>query len=163
MMIRIWKIRENSFQKLKGHFWPISSLAFSVDSRYLPSSSHDDLVRIWDLDQCMRLYTTNVGATTRQLSFDLWTNSQLYTDIGILDLDVPNPKPKVDAESLGITTLPASDRSSHCIKIDREWIVKHGENVLWIPANHRRKLWAVSKSTVAAGYDSGRVLIMRFS
>ncbi|KAF5581411.1 vegetatible incompatibility het-e-1 [Fusarium pseudoanthophilum] len=137
-MIRIWKIRENSFQKLKGHVRPISSVAFSVDSHYLASGSHDEEVSVWDLDQCMCLYTINVGATLRQLSFDLWTNSQLYTDIGILDLDVPNPKPKVDAESLGITTLPASDRSSHYIKIDRQWIVKHGENVLWIPANHRR-------------------------
>ncbi|KAF5548192.1 vegetatible incompatibility het-e-1 [Fusarium napiforme] len=162
-MIRLWKIRENSFQKLEGHARPISSVAFSVDSHYLASGSHDDQVRVWDLDQCICLYTINVGATLRQLSFDLWTNSQLYTDIGILDLDVPNPKPKVDAGSLGITTLPASDRSSHYIKIDREWIVKHGENVLWIPANHRRRFWAVSKSTVAASYDSGRVLIMRFS
>ncbi|KAF4422212.1 vegetatible incompatibility HET-E-1 [Fusarium acutatum] len=162
-MIRIWKIREHNFQMLHGHDRFISSVAFSVDSQYLASASHDDEVRVWELDQRICLHTIYVGKSLHRVSFDLWTKSQLYTDIGLLDLDVPNPKPKVNAESLGITALPASDWSSHSIHIDGEWIAKYGENVLWFPPSYRPALLAVFKSTVAAGYESGRVLIMRFS
>ncbi|SCO80868.1 related to vegetatible incompatibility protein HET-E-1 [Fusarium oxysporum] len=161
-IIRIWDIGEHNFKMLQGHAKSISSVAFSVDSQYLASGSYDDEVRIWDLDQCMCLHTINVGRSLYRLSFDLWTNSQLYTDIGILDLKVPNPTPDVNAESIGINALLGSDWYSHCINIDREWIVKNGENVLWLPSNYRPASSAVFKSTVAAGYNSGRVLIMRF-
>ncbi|KAF5968932.1 hypothetical protein FBULB1_10498 [Fusarium bulbicola] len=162
-MIRISKIRENNSEILQGHTGSISSLAFSVDSQYLASGSYDNEVRIWSLEECVCLHKINVGKGLRRLSFDLWTNYQLYTDIGILDLKVSNPTPNVSADSLDIAALPALDRSIHCIKIDGEWIVKHGQNILWLPSNYRPAESAVFKSTVAAGYDSGRVLIMRFS
>ncbi|CVK96738.1 related to vegetatible incompatibility protein HET-E-1 [Fusarium mangiferae] len=162
-MIRIWNIREHDFKMLQGHTWPISSVAFSVGSQYLASGSSDGQVRIWDLKRGICLHTIYVDSGHHRLSFDSWTNSQLYTDVGILDFEVPNPTPNVNAESIGITALPASDRSSHCIKIDGEWIMKHDENLLWLPLNYRPKVSAVFKSTVAAGLDPGRVLIMRFS
>ncbi|KAF5699653.1 vegetatible incompatibility het-e-1 [Fusarium mundagurra] len=164
-IIRLWNIEEHDFEMLQGQgneSW-ITSVAFSVDSRYLASGSYDDEVRVWDLEQYVCLHTINVGKTLHRLSFDLWTNSRLYTDIGILDLEVPNPMPRVNAESLGLTALPAPERPIHCIRIDGEWIMKHGENVLWLPSNYRPSFSAVSKSTVAAGYASGRLLIMRFS
>ncbi|CVL11245.1 related to vegetatible incompatibility protein HET-E-1 [Fusarium proliferatum] len=162
-MIRIWKIRDQGFKFLQGHARSISSLAFSVDSKYLASGSYDAKVSIWDAKRCTCLYTINVGITLHRLSFDLWTNSQLHTDIGTLYLVVPNSTPKVNAELLGINTMPASDRSSRCIHVNGEWIVKHGENVLWLPPSYRPTVSAVFRSTVATGHDSGRVLIMRFS
>ncbi|KAF4945037.1 hypothetical protein FGADI_12296 [Fusarium gaditjirri] len=162
-MIRIWNIREHNFKMLKGHIWWIASLAFSVDSQYLASACDNGEVKIWDLEQCICLQKIEVGTDIRRISFDLWTNSQLYTDIGILDLEVPNPTPYVSAESMGITTLPGYDRSSYCINIDGEWIVKDGKNVLWLPPNYRPACSHVFESTVAAGYESGRVLIMKFS
>lgn len=162
-MIRIWNIRDQSFKTLKGHTRPVSSVAFSVDSQYLASGSCDEEVKIWNLELCICLYTINVGITLHRLSFDLWTNSQLHTDIGTLDLEVPNSTPKVNAELLGITTLTVSDRSSRCININGEWIVKRGEKVLWLPPSYRPTFSAVFQSTVATGHDSGRVLIMRFS
>ncbi|KAF5545303.1 vegetatible incompatibility het-e-1, partial [Fusarium phyllophilum] len=125
-MIRIWNIREHSFEMLRGHTPWVSSVAFSVDSQYLASCSLE--VKVWDLGQRMCLHTIYISTSLHRISFDLWNNSQLYTDIGILDIEVPNPTPRVNAESLGITALPPSDRSAHCIKIDGEWIVKHGEN-----------------------------------
>ncbi|KAF5233299.1 hypothetical protein FANTH_12615 [Fusarium anthophilum] len=161
--IRIWNTGKYSLEVLQRHTWQITSVAFSVDALYLASGSLGGEVRIWDLERCSCLHTFNVSATIHRLSFDLWTNSQLYTDIGIMDFEVPNRTPKVNAESLGITALPASDWSSHCIRIDWGWIMKYGKNKLWLPPNYRTELSAVFESTVAAGYGSGRVLIMKFS
>ncbi|KAF5639275.1 vegetatible incompatibility het-e-1 [Fusarium sp. NRRL 52700] len=161
-MIRIWKIREHAFVTLEGNTWWIHSVTFSVDSKYLASASYDE-VWIWDLEQRICRQRIDVGKRLYRLSFDLLTNSKLHTDIGVLDLEVPNPEPKVSAESLEIISLPASDRFSHYINIDGEWILKNGERVLWLPPNYRPKLSAVFKSIVAAGYDSGRVLIIKFS
>ncbi|KAH7252726.1 hypothetical protein BKA59DRAFT_436883 [Fusarium tricinctum] len=162
-MIRIWDIGEHSFKTLQGFIWTIISVAFSVDSLYLASGSHDHKVRIWDLEQCICLHTISVRENVVRLSFDLRTNSRLYTNIGILDFNVPNPTPDVNAESIGTTALLGLDWSSHCINIYGEWIVKDGENVLWLPPEYRPESLAVFKSTVAVGCDSGRVIIMRFS
>ncbi|KAF5585228.1 vegetatible incompatibility het-e-1 [Fusarium subglutinans] len=161
--IRIWNVGEHSLEVFQGHTERITSVALSVDALYLASSSLDGEVRIWDSERCSCLHSIKVGAILYHLSFSSWTNSQLHTDIGILDLEVPFPMPNINAEQIGVTVLPASDRSSHCIKINGQWIVKHDENVLWLPFNYHPKLSAVFKSTLAAGYDSGRVLIMRFS
>ncbi|CAG7558862.1 unnamed protein product [Fusarium equiseti] len=161
MTTRIWNIGEHSFKTLQGHTEP-ASLAFSVDTQYLASGSWDRTVSIWDLEQCMYLHAIDVGKTLYGISFDLWTNSQLYTDIGILDITVPNPTPNVYAESIGIANLPSFDWSSHRINIGGEWITKHGENVLWLPSEYRPWVSAVFKSTIALGCDSGRVLIMSF-
>ncbi|KAF5658161.1 vegetatible incompatibility het-e-1 [Fusarium circinatum] len=135
--IGIWKIREHNFEMLQGHDLSITSVAFSVDSQYLASGSHDEKVKIWDLERCICLRTIYFGKPLYRLSFDLWDNSQLYTDIGVLDIELPYSTPEFIVESLGITTLPRSDRSSHSVKIDGQWIVKHGENVLWLPPNYR--------------------------
>ncbi|CAJ0553207.1 Ff.00g117190.m01.CDS01 [Fusarium sp. VM40] len=163
MMIRIWDIREHSFKMLKGHTSLISAIAFSVDSLYLASGSCDEEVKIWDLNQFVCLHTISVGTSLSRLSFDLRTNSRLYTDIGILDLKLPNSTPDVTAGSIGTTALPGSNWSSHRINITGQWIVKDGEKVLWLPSEYRPKSSAVFKSTVAIGCDSGRVLIMNFS
>ncbi|KAH7173307.1 uncharacterized protein B0J16DRAFT_311083 [Fusarium flagelliforme] len=162
-MVRIWSIKEHSFKSLQGHEQPISSVAFSVDSQYLASGSDDRTVKIWDLEQCLCLQTIDVGTILHCLSFDLRTNSLLYTDISTLDLTLPNPTTNVNAESIGTTALPGSDCFSHGINIDGEWITKHGKKILWLPAEFRPGRSAVFKSTVAIGCNSGRVLIMRFS
>ena len=162
-IIRILGIKDHSFKALQGHTRWTTAVAFSVDSQYLASGSADGKIRIWDLEQCMCLHTINVGATLYRLSFDLRTNSKLYTDIGILDSKVPNPTPSVNTESLGITALPGSDRSAHCINVVWEWIVKHDKKVLWLPSEYRPSVSDVFGSTIALGCESGRVLIMRFS
>ncbi|KAF5604349.1 vegetatible incompatibility het-e-1 [Fusarium pseudocircinatum] len=155
--IRIWKTRGHNVEAVEGDGPGISSLAFSMDSQYLASGSYDGEVSIWDLEHCICLQRINAGKTLYRLSFHSYTNSQLYTDIGILDLNVPRP------ESIGVTASPVSDRLSHRISIEGEWVVKHGENALWLPPNYRPDKSAVLESTMAAGYRSGRVLIMRFS
>ncbi|RFN50746.1 hypothetical protein FIE12Z_4984 [Fusarium flagelliforme] len=162
-MVRIWSIREHSFKSLQGHEQPISSVAFSMDSQYFASGSDDRTVKIWDLEQCLCLQTIDVGTILHRLSFDLRTNSLLYTDISTLDVTLPNPTTNVNAESIGTTALPGSDCSSHGINIDGEWITKHGKKIFWLPAEFRPGRSAVFKSTVAIGCNSGRVLIMRFS
>lgn len=163
MGIRVWDIREHSFKILEGHTHLITSLAFSADSLYLASSTYNQQIKIWDLEQHTCLHTINVGKEISHLSFDLWTNSQLHTDIGVLDLNILSQTPDVNAESIWTATSPGSDWSSHFVHISGEWIVKDGENVLWLPSDYRPWSSAVFKSTVAIGCDSGRVLIMKFT
>ncbi|CZR46055.1 uncharacterized protein FPRO_11502 [Fusarium proliferatum ET1] len=164
-IIRIWKIREYNFRMLQGHTQSISSVAFSVGSQYLASGSYDGDVGIWDLEHYTCLLMIEVNKDLHHLSFDSRTNSRLYTDIGILNLnfDVPKPTPEVSVNSIGVTAFPGSDRSRHYIHIDGDWIMRYGENVLRLPLNYRPHLSAIVKSSMAICYESGRVLLMRFS
>ncbi|KAI6772979.1 hypothetical protein HG530_003937 [Fusarium avenaceum] len=162
-MITIWDTKEQTFKMIHEHASSITAVAFSVDSLYLASGSSNKEVEIWDLEQWMCLHRISACKTIYRLSFDLWTNSHLHTDIGTMVFDVPDPTPDVKGvESIGTTALPGSDWSSDCIDIYGEWVGRYGENILWLPLEYRSQFSAIFKSTVALGCESGRVLIMRF-
>ncbi|KAJ0153276.1 Delta(24(24(1)))-sterol reductase [Fusarium oxysporum f. sp. albedinis] len=168
---KIWDIATGKCLYTFEHNDKVALVALLADSRYLATGSDDRTIRIWKIreDNFKMLQGHNQPISSVALSVDSQYlasgsyNKELYTDIGILDLKVPNLTPNINAKSIGITALPGPDWSSHCINIDGEWIEKYGENALWLPSNYRPTFSAVFKSTVAAGYDSGRVLIIRFS
>ena len=163
MIIRTWNIKEHSFETLTGHTRWITSVTFSIDSQYLSSGSSDRKLKVWDLEQRMCLHTLDVSTNLYRISFTSWANSQLYADVGILDLEVPNPTPNSNVESTGIPSLSVSERLSHCVNIDGEWIMKNGENLIWLPSGYRPLRSAVFKSIIALGCRSGRVIMMRLS
>ncbi|EXL90225.1 hypothetical protein FOIG_16513 [Fusarium odoratissimum NRRL 54006] len=91
------------------------------------------------------------------------TNSCLSTDIGLLNLELPNQSPAVAAQSTEEAVSQHASHPGYGISTDGVWVVKDGMDMLWLPPEYRPERSAVVGSTVAIGCPSGRVLVMKFS
>ncbi|KAK0631179.1 hypothetical protein B0T17DRAFT_590423 [Bombardia bombarda] len=161
--VKIWDAATGAcVQTLEGHGHSVTSVVFSVDGQRLASGSDDKTVKIWDAAMGTCLQTLNVGRRLNHLSFDPTTNTLLSTEIGLLNLDHPALPPAIDDQS---TEIPSRGvrHSGWGISTDGVWIVKDGKEMLWLPPDYRGEKSAVVGSTVAIGYRSGRVLVMKFS
>ncbi|KAI8710889.1 NACHT domain-containing protein [Fusarium sp. LHS14.1] len=162
--VKIWDAATGvCVQTLEGHSGWVRSVAFSADGQRLASGSHDETVKIWDAATGACVQMLNVGRTLYRLSFDPTTNSRLSTDIGLLNLELPNLTPIVDAQLTEVAILQCASHSGYGISTDRVWVVKDGMNMLWLPPEYRPVESAVVGSMAAIGCASGRVLVMKFS
>jgi WD40 repeat protein len=140
----------------------VNSVVFSADGQRIASGSDDKTVKIWDAATGACKQTLDVGRVLYHLSFDPTSNALLSTDIGLLNLDRPALPPVINDRSTEIT-LPRVSHSGWGISADGEWIVEDGKKMLWLPPDYRGGMPAIDRSTVAIGYDSGRVLVLKFS
>ncbi|KAG8670733.1 hypothetical protein FPOAC1_003968 [Fusarium poae] len=159
--VKIWDAATGACeQTLEGHGDSVTSVVFSADGKRIASGSYDDTVKIWDAATGACEQTFNVGRVLYHLSFDPTSNALLSTDIGLLNLDRPALPPVINDRSTEIT-LPRVSHSGWGISADGEWIVEDGKKMLWLPPDYRGGMPAIVRSTVAIGYRSGRVLVMR--
>ena len=159
--VKIWDATSGAcLQTLEGHNWEVRSVVFSNDGQRLASASDDRTVKIWDATSGACLQTLLVGRTIFHYSFDRINDSRLYTDIGVLNLDM------LTSEAMPLVNQ-ALWRHSHCygfgVGVDGVWIMKGGQRVLWLPPEYRPVVSAVAGSRVGLGCRSGRVLTMGFS
>ncbi|KAI8654220.1 NACHT domain-containing protein [Fusarium sp. Ph1] len=163
--VKIWDATTGAYlQTLEGHSDGVISVVFSADGQCLASGSRDYTVKIWNATTGACLQTLYVGRRLYHLSFDPTTNSLLSTDIGLLNLDhlALSVLPTIDDPSTKIT-LRDVRHSGWGISTDGVWIIKDGKKMLWLPPDYRGGQPAVARSTVAIGYVSGRVVVMKFS
>ncbi|BDD55163.1 hypothetical protein MPDQ_005278 [Monascus purpureus] len=123
-------------QTLEGRSFLVTSVVFSKDGQQLASSSWDKTIKIWDAATGACLQTLKVGRISYHLSFDSMTNTRLSTDIGLLNLD---RFPTID-NRLTETASRCVNHSGYGISTDGMWIVKDGQNMLWLPQNIDRTL-----------------------
>ncbi|KAL3588150.1 hypothetical protein FPOAC2_14049 [Fusarium poae] len=154
-IVKIWDAATGACeQTLEGHGNWVTSVVFSADGQRLASGSYDKTVKIWDAATGACEQTLNVGRVLYHLSFDPTSNALLSTDIGLLNLDRP---------ALTEITLPRVSHSGWGISADGEWVVEDGKKMLWLSPDYRGGMPAIDRSTVAIGYHSGRVLVLKFS
>ncbi|CAM1503447.1 Fc.00g082230.m01.CDS01 [Cosmosporella sp. VM-42] len=157
--IKVWDAASGAcLQTLEGHSGWVNSVAFSADSQRLASGSHDRTIKVWDAATGACLQTLEVGIIPSHRSFDLKTNTRLFTNIGLLSLDL--------SPGINNQLTEASHRVCHSgygISTDGLWIVKDEDKMLWLPTEYRASASAVAGSTVAIGCHSGGVLVMKFS
>ncbi|KAL2856070.1 hypothetical protein BJX68DRAFT_279544 [Aspergillus pseudodeflectus] len=125
-------------QTLEGHSDTVWSVAFSHDSQMMVASgSYDSTIKLWDVK----------------------TGSELQALKGHSRL----------APSVASTMRARKhhDNISHNLEfhvsVSDNWVMLAGENILWLPPEHRRfTASAVTDATLALGYSDGRVSIIGF-
>jgi len=147
--VKLWDARSGQEQQtLKGHSRSVNAIAFSLDGTVVASASDDRTVKLWDARLGQEQQTLKVNFTFSEILF-LNNESYLNTDRGVLD----------------ITPTPSSSTSSVTIPlfVNKKWIVRGSEALLWIPPEYRATSVAVFGELVVLGHASGRVLIIEFT
>ena len=140
--------------------FPIS-VVFSWDGSRIASSS-SERVTIWDARKLSSLQTFQVGTALHWMSFDS-ASSLLFSHMGTIVIP-----PITSLSSVG-----SSDRllrQGFSLSDDKMWITRDGENLLWLPSEHRPASksketpvhMAVKDTHIVIGCESGRVLTFRF-
>jgi WD40 repeat protein len=142
--VKIWDARTGKcLQTLEGHGSLVTSVVFSHDSQRLASASHDHTVKIWDSKTGKCLQTLEGHGN--------WVTSVVFSH---------------DSQQLASAAVDGTREqqlSGYSCSSDVSWITWNRENVLWLPTECRFGEVAVSRSTVAIGCRTGRVLVIRFS
>ncbi|KAK1624188.1 hypothetical protein BDP81DRAFT_383228 [Colletotrichum phormii] len=152
--VRLWDAATGAHrQTLEGHSGWVRAVAFSPDGQVVASASDDATVRLWDA--ATGAHRQTLEGRTQSLSFDPLSNTQLYTDFGVLDLltdfeesGLPSPKE--------IVLLPAIYGIG--LNLDKTWIMKGNESVVWLPREYRPVSSATRGSVMFIGCSSGRVI-----
>ncbi|KAH7187188.1 quinon protein alcohol dehydrogenase-like superfamily [Fusarium oxysporum] len=152
--VKIWDTMTGQcLRTLKGHNGFVSSVAFSDDATWAT-------VKIWDVATGRCLRTLEVGRVLYNVSFSN-TGSQLCTDLGSIDLELPFTLDPMSPSMAIAVQRPC--RQGYGISPDGTWITRDSENVLWLPSDYRSATSAVAASMVAVGCTSGQVWIIRLS
>jgi WD40 repeat protein len=132
--IKLWDARTGSvLQTLEGHSDWVRSVAFSHDSQMLASGSNDKTIKLWDAKTGWELQTLKGHSRSVQ----------------------------------SVASTPHAekhhDKYNFQVSVSDNWVMLAGENILWLPPEHRQfTASAVTEATLALGYSDGRVAIIGF-
>ncbi|KAL7934345.1 putative WD-repeat protein [Trichoderma chlorosporum] len=173
--VKIWDVATGScVQTLEGHSDIVKSVVFSPDSMHLASGStgSDRTMKIWNLATGSCIQKLEAGKELyKRISFDA-TGSHLLTRLGTKTLS--------KCTDLHANEAQESRFVGYALSANNSWIMWNGNNVLWLPPEYRPQSnqYLVSPSrrlseptsespstrtTVAIGCESGRVLVFGFS
>lgn len=156
--VKIWEIASgNCLHTLRGHSESVTAVTFSASGHHLASGCLNGAIKVWSCVAGDCLQTLSMGKPVTSLSFDPLVNARLHTDLGAVTLDLSSST-EISARQLRL--------SGWGISADGAWIMKDGENMLWLPPDFRSKKRmcnAVQGSVIGIGCPSDRVIIMRFA
>ncbi|EED11823.1 WD repeat-containing protein, putative [Talaromyces stipitatus ATCC 10500] len=169
--VKLWNIKTGSeLQTLRGHSSSVHSVGFSPDGQTLASGSSDDTIKLWNVKTGSELQTL------RGHSYSIWnvkTGSELQTlrghsssvhSVAFSLHTVENPATRSATipqlhHNCGLTSYSINPQ----ISLSNNWVALGGENLLWLPPEHRQfETSAVKDATLALGYSDGRVSIIGF-
>jgi hypothetical protein len=131
-------------QTLKRHTAWVTAVAFSPD---------DGTVRLWDPKTGAIIQTLDVNTVIWTLSFSV-NGSYLETGEGLLDIIPSSLSPGA------VLFRPAISRG---IFVEKQWIVREKEYLLWLPSDYRPTSEAVRGNVVILGHASGRISFLEFN
>jgi WD40 repeat protein len=155
--VKIWEAGSGACIKtLEGHGDWVRSVAFSPDGTRVASGSDDGTVKIWEAGSGACVKTLEVQTSYFDMSFNA-ANSNLLTDKGTISWSISSNIP------LAANALETPRYHGYGVSADQTWITWNGQNVLWLPSEHRPSCSAVASNTIIIGCPSGRILTIKFS
>ncbi|KAI0454980.1 beta transducin-like protein HET-D2Y [Xylaria acuta] len=145
-----------------------ASLAFSPDSKLLASRSATDIVYIW---------STVTNGLQQTLQDDRVQSMAYSPDSTLLGIQSYDSTVRIRSTATGelqdtvegdnnivssLFTFNNEISSEYGFNRDRDWITCSGRYLLWLPVDFRPYCFTISGSTIALGYLSGMVVILRF-
>ncbi|KAI7974215.1 hypothetical protein EIK77_004967 [Talaromyces pinophilus] len=151
-IIKLWDAKTGSeLQTLRGHLYSVISVVFSPDGETLASGSNDDTIKLWDAKtgselQTLRGHSSSVYSVANNLRAGEHTGTR-FSSISQLHSDCN----------------PTSPNSNPQVSLLNNWVALAGENLLWLPPEHRQfTCSAFQDANLALGYSDGHVLIISF-
>lgn len=135
--VKIWDAATGwKMQTLEGRRGPVTSIAFSADSKLVVSGSYDGTIKIWDAATGREMRTLAIGTTLYNISFDI-TSAHLNIDIGVVVLDT----------LLALDIAPSAPAQGYSLSSDGTWTTWDSKNLLWLPTEYRLVRSVVSASS----------------
>ncbi|KAF4818231.1 Vegetative incompatibility protein HET-E-1 [Colletotrichum siamense] len=164
----IWDVRTAMrLQSLAdGRISKIRGLEFSPDSATLAILTHD-IISLWDVGDgsCRVVYNSPAYTSPESLRFSL-TGSHLYDSFGWEDGALAiRLESQIAADAMEISVAPREHLFISGYKIQKyeTWVTKDGKRIIWIPPQYRTGIYATWGRMMALGYESGRVIFLRFA
>lgn len=147
--IRLWS-RNGASCGIIGNDTPSMTCAtFSPDSRIVASVSNDGKVSLWDTGSMSLIRSFDLGTAIRKITYSK-CGQYLETDRGSLCIGPPPGSPH---------SSHPSTSSSHpqYLFVTEDWLIRHGNNLLCLPAEFLATDVAVMGNQVVLGHVSGSV------
>ncbi|EUC43266.1 hypothetical protein COCMIDRAFT_7303 [Bipolaris oryzae ATCC 44560] len=150
--VRLWEVATGAYRSVfDDHFDWVHAIVFSPDGQLLASASFDGTVQLWGVATSdYRSVPNSLSGYTRFIGFS--PDSQvLHTDQEDLALNQTNGVPPL---------LSPQSQPSHLV-VQRQWILRNQQRLLWIPAEYRKYKSAACKDKVCFELEPGRLLLIK--
>ncbi|KAK6429893.1 hypothetical protein LTR95_013958 [Oleoguttula sp. CCFEE 5521] len=172
--VKIWNASSGAcLQTLEGHNDSVLLLAFSYDSNRLASASCDRTIRIWDANdgaclQTLEGHSGPVESVAFSHDSDRLASASYDGTVKIWDANrgacLQTLKNHGNPVTSGIFRQPQSLQSqSMGLSLDRKWLTKQSNNLLWLPSEYRPFDSAMVAMKAGIGTLSGKVWICRYN
>ncbi|THH14149.1 hypothetical protein EW146_g6153 [Bondarzewia mesenterica] len=137
-IIRIWdaEMGVQMGDSLVGHTERVLSVAYSPDGKCIASGSDDYTIRIWDAET-----TAPIGEHKQKSSLRIDSSAHIYPSVSFSScLDHASRNAHL-ADFLISRSPPSADSVHLSMPYDGGWVGPQSKLFLWIPEEHREKLW----------------------
>jgi WD40 repeat protein len=143
MTVQIWDAATcDTLHVLDPHLNWINAVAFSPDGKQLASASY----------HTVRLLDVATGATLQTLEgYTNTIHAIAFSPDGAIIINPSVP-----------TNIPDQSNPTIDIFVKDQWIVRRGDNFLWLPIEYRLIPKAIHKTTIAMGCTLKQALILEF-
>ncbi|KAM7190941.1 hypothetical protein V8F33_009174 [Rhypophila sp. PSN 637] len=171
--IKIWDPASGQcLQTLEGHSHWVQSVAFSPDGQRLASGSVDQTIKIWDpaSGQCLQTLEGH-SHWVQSVAFSP-DGQRLASGSGDQTIKIWDPASGQCLQTLEghsdrvqsvAFSLDDPGRQTYSLGRDQTWIIRNGQNIIWLPPEYRPSCSAVQGQMVSIGCTSGKVFTVGFS
>ena len=167
--IKLWDAQTGlELRTLEGHSGLVS-VAFSPDSQRIVSGSLDSTIKLWDAQTGLELRTLEGHSGLVSVAFSpdsqRIVSGSLDSTIKLWDAQTGSELRTLEGHSNSVASVASQmeHEQDSQISVEDFWVCLRGKSILWLPPEFRRpQCHAIKRDVLALGYQTGRVLIIKF-
>ena len=169
--IKLWDAQTGlELRTLEGHSKSVASVAFSPDGQRIVSGSHDNTIKLWDAQTGSELRTLEghsdlLGPVAFSPDSQRIVSGSLDSTIKLWDAQTGSELRTLEGHSNSVASVASQmeHEQDSQISVEDSWVCLRGKSILWLPPEFRRpQCHAIKRDVLALGYQTGRVLIIKF-